>query len=183
MAEAMRRRMSSSSVSSTCREWSRKQPWRSRSIPARRGAPRADCCRIRAGMSCTRMTSAPISTAIVTISGSSRAEWSVAKNGYVVGQSGWFSCRSACYLAAGRPVVVQDTGFSKVLPTGTGIVPFSTLQEAIDGIRDVESRYDIHRKAARDIAEQYFDSSLVLAQLLEKSMASATGNQATHCAP
>jgi len=110
---------------------------------------------------------------------SSRAEWSVAKNGYVVGQSGWFSCRSACYLAAGRPVVVQDTGFSKVLPTGTGIVPFFTLQEAIDGIRDVESRYDIHRKAARDIAEQYFDSSLVLAQLLEVSMASATGNTAT----
>jgi len=114
---------------------------------------------------------------------SSRAEWSVAKNGYVVGQPGWFSCRSACYLATGRPVVVQDTGFSKVLPTGTGIVPFSTLQEAIEGIRDVERRYDIHRQAARDIAEHYFDSSLVLAQLLEKSMASATGNQATHCVP
>lgn len=114
---------------------------------------------------------------------SSRAEWSVAKNGYVVGQAGWFSCRSACYLAAGRPVVVQDTGFSKVLPTGTGIVPFSTLQEAIEGIRDVERRYDIHRKAARDIAERYFDSSLVLAQLLEKSMASATDNQALRRTP
>lgn len=114
---------------------------------------------------------------------SSRAEWSVAKNGYVVGQAGWFSCRSACYLAAGRPVVVQDTGFSKVLPTGTGIVPFSTLQEAIEGIRDVERRYDIHRKAARDIAERYFDSSLVLAQLLEKSMASATDNQALQRTP
>src|SRR5262249_16868518 len=49
---------------------------------------------------------------------SSKAEWSVAKNGYVVGQPGWFSCRSACYLAAGRPVVVQDTGFGAVLPVG-----------------------------------------------------------------
>ena len=109
---------------------------------------------------------------------SSRAEWSVAKNGYVVGQSGWFSCRSACYLAAGRPVVVQDTGFSGVLPTGTGIVTFSTLQEAIDGIRDVESRYDIHCRAAREIAEQYFDSSQVLANLLEESMASTAGKKA-----
>ena len=51
----------------------------------------------------------------------SRAEWSIAKNGYVVGQSGWFSCRSACYLAAGRPVVVQDTGFGGVLPVGEAV--------------------------------------------------------------
>ena len=63
----------------------------------------------------------------------SLAEWSVAKNGYVEGQSGWFSCRSACYLAAGRPVVVQDTGFSSVLPTGDGILSFSTLDEAVCG--------------------------------------------------
>ena len=51
----------------------------------------------------------------------SRAEWSIAKNGYVQGRSGWFSCRSACYLAAGRPVVVQDTGFSQVIPAGVGV--------------------------------------------------------------
>lgn len=110
----------------------------------------------------------------------SRAEWSVAKNGYVVGQPGWFSCRSACYLAAGRPVVVQDTGFSRLLPTGTGIVPFSSLEQAIEGIRDVQRRYDSHRNAAREIAEQYFDSALVLAQLLDRSMASVTGEQAMH---
>ena len=108
----------------------------------------------------------------------SRAEWSIAKNGYIVGQPGWFSCRSACYLAAGRPVVVQDTGFSEVLPVGTGIVPFSTLQEAIDGILDVESRYEIHCRAAMEIAEQYFDSSLVLSRLLDESMGSATGRSA-----
>jgi hypothetical protein len=106
---------------------------------------------------------------------SSRAEWSVAKNGYVAGSPGWFSCRSACYLAAGRPVVLQDTGFSGVLPTGTGIVSFSTLQEAVDGILDVESRYESHCREARDIAEAYFDSSLVLSRLLDESMASAAG--------
>src|SRR5205823_5031308 len=55
----------------------------------------------------------------------SKAEWSVAKNGYVQGRSGWFSERSACYLAAGRPVVVQDTGFSKILPVGHGIFAFN----------------------------------------------------------
>jgi hypothetical protein len=99
---------------------------------------------------------------------SSRAEWSVAKNGYVDCQSGWFSCRSACYLAAGRPVVVQDTGFSNVLPTGKGIVPFTNIEEAVEGILDIEERYDIHREAAREIAEQYFDSSIVLRELLDK---------------
>jgi hypothetical protein len=62
---------------------------------------------------------------------SSKAEWSVAKNGYVVGRSGWFSERSARYLAAGRPVVVQDTGFSSVLPVGEGILPFNSMEEAI----------------------------------------------------
>lgn len=105
---------------------------------------------------------------------SSRGEWSVAKNGYVCGESGWFSCRSACYLAAGRPVVVQDTGFSRVLPTGEGIVPFTTLDQAVEGIRDVEQRYDMHRKAAREIAEEYFDSSAVLARMLDKAESAST---------
>src|SRR5213593_4432173 len=61
---------------------------------------------------------------------SSKAEWSVAKNGYVRGHAGWFSCRSACYLAASRPVVVQDTGFSDVLPVGEGLLTFRTVEEA-----------------------------------------------------
>ena len=103
---------------------------------------------------------------------SSKAEWSVAKNGYVVGQSGWFSCRSACYLAAGRPVVVQDTGFSKVLPTGEGIIGFSDVNGAVEGIRDVESHYQRHSSAARAIAEEYFDSDAVLGGLIENAMAS-----------
>jgi hypothetical protein len=101
----------------------------------------------------------------------SKAEWSVAKNGYVVGQSGWFSCRSACYLAAGRPVVVQETGFSKVLPTGEGIISFSNINEAVDGIREIENDYERHSRAARAIAEEYFDSGRVLGKLIESAMA------------
>jgi hypothetical protein len=101
---------------------------------------------------------------------SSKAEWSVAKNGYVRGQSGWFSCRSACYLAAGRPVVVQDTGFDAVLPVGEGILSFRMLEEAVAAIREVETRYARHAKAARAIAEAYFDSDRVLTRLIEEAM-------------
>jgi hypothetical protein len=100
----------------------------------------------------------------------SKAEWSVAKNGYVQGQCGWFSCRSACYLAAGRPVVVQDTGFDAVLPIGEGILSFRTMEEAIAAIREVEAHYTQHAKAARAIAEAYFDSDKVLTRLLDEAM-------------
>jgi hypothetical protein len=98
------------------------------------------------------------------------AEWSVAKNGYVEGQMGWFSCRSACYLAAGRPVVVQETGH--VLPTGSGILTFRTLEEAVAGIRAVEGEYVHHSRAARAIAEEYFDASRVLSKLINVATAS-----------
>ena len=97
----------------------------------------------------------------------SKGEWSVAKNAYVDGKSGWFSCRSACYLAASRPVIVQDTGFSHVLPVGEGIISFNTLDEAEAGIREVEGNYHRHAKAAQDIAEAYFDSDKVLNRLLD----------------
>jgi hypothetical protein len=100
----------------------------------------------------------------------SKAEWSVAKNGYVLGQPGWFSCRSACYLAAGRPVVVQDTGFTSILPVGEGILPFRTMEEAANAIREVETNYDKHAKAAREIAEEYFDSDRVLTQMIETAI-------------
>lgn len=101
---------------------------------------------------------------------SSMAEWTVAKNGYVVGQSGWFSGRSACYLAAGRPVVVQDTGFTTVLRVGEGILPFQTVEEAAAGIHEVRGNYARHAEAARAIAEEYFDSDKVLSKLIEGSM-------------
>jgi hypothetical protein len=99
---------------------------------------------------------------------SSKAEWSVAKNAYVVGQPGWFSERSACYLAAGRPVVVQDTGFSRTIPVGEGILSFETLEQAVAGIQDVEINYQRHTQAARSIAESYFDSDKVLSHLIER---------------
>ena len=101
---------------------------------------------------------------------SSVAEWSVAKNGYVQGQSGWFSCRSSCYLAAGRPIVVQDTGFSKVIPTGRGILTFKTLDEAVQAVREISGNVKRHSAAARECAAEYFDARVILPQLIEESM-------------
>ncbi len=98
--------------------------------------------------------------------GSSRGEFSVAKNGYVVGNTGWFSDRSACYLAAGRPVVLQDTGIGRQLPVGRGIVLFHTLEEAAAALPTVEQAYAEHSRAARALAEQYFSAEVVLSRLL-----------------
>jgi hypothetical protein len=101
---------------------------------------------------------------------SSLGEWSVAKNGYVQGQPGWFSCRSACYLAAGRPVVVQDTGFASVLPVGEGVVAFRTVGEARDALAEIHGHYARHARAARAIAEACFDADRVLSDLIERAM-------------
>ncbi|MFV8818439.1 hypothetical protein [Haliea sp. E17] len=101
---------------------------------------------------------------------SSLAEWSVAKHGYVVGNTGWFSCRSACYLASGKPVVVQNTGFDGVLPVGEGILQFSTLEEAMEGISAVRNDYPTHARSARQIASAYFDSEKILSRLVDESM-------------
>jgi glycosyltransferase involved in cell wall biosynthesis len=100
----------------------------------------------------------------------SQGEISVAKHVYVAMQSGWFSCRSACYLAAGRPVIVQDTGFAKVLPIGEGILPFRTIEEALAEIREVEDNYEQHARGARTIAEEYFGSDKVLTRLIDDAM-------------
>lgn len=98
--------------------------------------------------------------------GSSRGEFSVAKNGYVVGRTGWFSDRSACYLAAGLPVVVQDTGIRDHLPVGHGLLTFTTAEEAAEALREAERDYDRQRRAARALAEEVFASRVVLPQLL-----------------
>ncbi|MGY1737097.1 hypothetical protein [Geodermatophilus sp. SYSU D00684] len=98
----------------------------------------------------------------------SRGEWSVAKHGYVTGAPGWFSCRSACYLAAGRPVVVQDTGFGSVIPTGEGVLAFTTPEEAADGLRALDGDLPRHARAAREIAAEYFDAVRVLDALLTR---------------
>jgi hypothetical protein len=100
----------------------------------------------------------------------SKAEFSLAKHGYVVSQSGWFSERSAAYLASGRPVLVQDTGFSQWLGGGAGAVPFTNLEEAVAGIEAINSRYEFHCQAARAVAEEYFDARVVLPYLIERAM-------------
>jgi hypothetical protein len=97
----------------------------------------------------------------------SRGEFTVAKDQNVRLRSGWFSERSACYLAAGRPVITQDTGFGAVLPTGEGLFAFNTLEEAVGAFEAVESDYDRHSRAARAIAEEYFRAETVLAKVLE----------------
>jgi hypothetical protein len=103
----------------------------------------------------------------------SKAEFSVAKHGYVISRSGWFSERSAAYLASGRPVLIQDTGFSDWLPTGAGVIPFSTPEEAQAGIEEINSRYEFHCRAARAIAEEYFDAGKVLPRLIQCAMSCA----------
>jgi hypothetical protein len=98
----------------------------------------------------------------------SKAELGIAKAGYVASRSGWFSDRSACYLAAGRPVLAQDTGFSRHLPTGTGLLPFDSLDDLLTGLRRIDEDYTRHCAAARAMAEEHFDSGLVLTELLHR---------------
>jgi hypothetical protein len=98
----------------------------------------------------------------------SRAEFSVAKSGYVKSGSGWFSDRTACYLASGKPAVVQSTGFEWRLPSGEGLLTFGTVPEAVAGIEAIEGDYLAHAEAARRIAEEHFDSDVVLGSLLER---------------
>ncbi|MGY1688883.1 glycosyltransferase family 2 protein [Geodermatophilus sp. SYSU D01105] len=98
--------------------------------------------------------------------GSSLGEFTVAKDQNVRLRSGWFSDRSATYLAAGRPVITQETGFSNVLPTGEGLLPFTTLDEAVAAVTDVVGDYDRHARAAVEVARECFDSDVVLGRLL-----------------
>jgi hypothetical protein len=96
----------------------------------------------------------------------SRAEFTVARDLHVRLQSGWFSERSACYLAAGRPVITQDTGFGTVLPTGEGLFAFNSMAEILAAFDAIESDYDRHSRAARAIAEAYFRAETVLTKVL-----------------
>jgi len=98
--------------------------------------------------------------------GESRAEFSVAHNRYVRFSTGWFSDRSALYLASGKPVLVQSTGIEKHLPTGRGLLTFRTMEEAIEGAEEIDQNYALHCRAAREIAEEYFDSDKVLNKIL-----------------
>ena len=98
----------------------------------------------------------------------SAAELMVAKNMYVRAHSGWLSDRSLCYLSSGRPVVAQDTGFTGRYPSGLGLLAFSDFDEAAEALRAVAEEPGKHGVAARELAEAYFDSDLVLSRLLAK---------------
>jgi hypothetical protein len=96
----------------------------------------------------------------------SRGEFTVAKDQYARLRSGWFSDRSACYLAAGHPVVTQDTGFGNFIPSGEGLFAFETLDDIVAGFEAINSDYERHSRAAQAIAEQYLRAETVLARLL-----------------
>jgi glycosyltransferase involved in cell wall biosynthesis len=87
---------------------------------------------------------------------------------YVQSRSGWFSDRSLCYLASGRPVLAQDTGLATLVPAGEGLILFTTLDEAIEGVEAIVGDYERHSRAARAVAEEHFASDRVLTRLLDR---------------
>lgn len=103
----------------------------------------------------------------------SKAEFGIAKSGYALSQCGWFSDRSICYLASGRPVIAQETGFSRYLPTGEGLFAFATMDEAVASVEALKHDYARQARAARALAEEYFASDKVLPKLLAKIGAAA----------
>jgi hypothetical protein len=98
----------------------------------------------------------------------SAAEFMVAKHMYVATNSGWFSDRSICYLASGKPVLAQDTGLTGTYPVGAGLLTFHTLEDACNGANEVIENYATHARAARHLAEEHFDSDIVLTKLLSR---------------
>jgi hypothetical protein len=99
----------------------------------------------------------------------SAGELSVAKETYVKANTGWFSCRSACYLAAARPVVTQDTGWTRNLPHNCGLLAFVDLEQAAEALVRVHAAPQRHATAARQIAQEFFDSNRVLSDLLQRA--------------
>jgi hypothetical protein len=97
----------------------------------------------------------------------SKAEFGVAKHTYVANRSGWFSDRTACYLAAGRPALVQDTGWTTHLPSGDGLLAFTNMDEAVAGIGRINGDYDRHARHAVEVARAHFDARVVLPTFLE----------------
>jgi hypothetical protein len=101
---------------------------------------------------------------------SSKGEFTIAKHGYVASWSGWFSERSAAYLASGRPVITQETGFSEIFETGKGLFSFSTTEEAMSAIDELNSNIAFHCQKARNLAEEFFDADKVLTDFLQKTV-------------
>jgi hypothetical protein len=91
----------------------------------------------------------------------------VCKNVFIDTKSGWFSDKSAAYLSSGRPVILQDTGFSTHIPCGTGLFAVRTQEDAVSAIQEIESNYEKHSRAAREIAIEYFKASTVMQKFLD----------------
>ena len=101
--------------------------------------------------------------------GRSFADLGIAKHAYVVSRSGWFSDRSTCFLAAGRPVLHQDTGFGDWLPAEEGVLPFDGLDSLVDALERLDADYDRHARAARRVVEEHFEARVVLGEMLEQA--------------
>ena len=122
-----------------------------------------------AGACAARSTCRPACTGYRDYIQRSRGEFTVARDQYVRPRTGWFSDRSACYLAAGRPVITQDTGFGKFIPTGRGLFAFTTMDDVLAAVDAIESDYDGHCRAAREIAEEYFGAERVVGSLMSRA--------------
>ena len=99
----------------------------------------------------------------------SRGEFTVARDQYVRPNTGWFSDRTVCYLAAGRPVITQETGFSKFIPSGRGLFGFRSMEEILAALDAIESDYPAHSRAASEIAREYFSADRVVGSLMERA--------------
>jgi len=99
----------------------------------------------------------------------SKAEFTVAKDQYVRLNTGWFSDRSACYLAAGRPVITQETGFTKIYGGKAGVLSFRSLGEIIEAVKQINRDYPKHSRAAYDLAREFFESEKVLKSILDRA--------------
>ena len=99
----------------------------------------------------------------------SRGEFTVARDQYTRPNTGWFSDRTACYLAAARPVVTEETGFSKFLPTGRGLFAWKTLDDVLAAIDAIESNPQAHAAAAAEIAAEYFAAEKVVGRLMAEA--------------
>jgi hypothetical protein len=99
----------------------------------------------------------------------SRGEFTVARDQYVRPKTGWFSDRTACYLAAGRPVITEDTGFGKFIPTGRGLFAFKNMDDVLAAVDAIATDYDAHCRAASDIAEEYFGAERVVGSLMARA--------------
>ena len=99
----------------------------------------------------------------------SRGEFTVARDQYVRPRTGWFSDRSACYLAAGRPVITQETGFSRFFPTGKGLFGFQTMDDILKAVDAIQSDYEGNCRAARELAAEYFAAEKVVGSLMQRA--------------